>query len=132
MDFYTKYYQNKSDENRVLCCGCVLKVGEGERLRDFKENEPKTKRAEAYDPETQIGFEDVLAGGTPTAFQYIPIEKVDIGLTEAELFFADDKILNQMISIKKLFPYREGAIGEKEKRKMAKMRALVRQSAEEN
>lgn len=37
-----------------------------------------------------------------------------------------------MISIKKLFPYKEGAIGEKEKRKIAKMRALVRQSAEEN
>ena len=37
-----------------------------------------------------------------------------------------------MISLKKLFPYREDSIGEKEKRKMAKMRALVRQSAEEN
>ncbi len=37
-----------------------------------------------------------------------------------------------MISIKKLFPYKEGGLGEKEKRKMAKMRALVRQSAEEN
>jgi protein KRI1 len=73
-----------------------------------------------------------LANGTPTAFQYIPVEKVDLGLTEAELFFADDKLLNQMISIKKLFPYKEGAIGEKERKKMAKMRALVRQSAEEN
>ena len=37
-----------------------------------------------------------------------------------------------MVSIKKLFPYREESIGEKERRKMAKMRALVRQSAEEN
>lgn len=55
-----------------------------------------------------------------------------MGLTDAELFFADDKILNQMLSLKKLFPYREGELGEKERRKMAKMRALVRQSAEEN
>ena len=55
-----------------------------------------------------------MSGGIPTAFQYIHVEKFDLGLTEAELFFADDKILNQMISIKKLFPYRED-IGEKEK-----------------
>ena len=110
----------------------MLRVGEGERLRDFQEKEPSKNKAEAYDPEAQIGFEDVLAGGTPTAFQYIPVDRVDLGLTEAELFFADDKILNQMVSIKKLFPYREESIGEKEKRKMAKMRALVRQSAEEN
>jgi hypothetical protein len=31
-----------------------------------------------------------------------------------------------MISLKKLFPYREDSIGDKEKRKIAKMRALVR------
>jgi hypothetical protein len=43
-------------------------VGEGERLRDFKEYEPNTKRAEVYDPEANIGFEDVLSGGIPTAF----------------------------------------------------------------
>lgn len=37
-----------------------------------------------------------------------------------------------MISVKKLFPYREDALGDKDKRKIAKMRTLVRLSAEEN
>lgn len=68
MDKHTKYYQSKLDENWVLCCSCVLRVGEGERLRDFREHEPVGKRAEVFDPEAQIGFEDVLANGTPTAF----------------------------------------------------------------
>ena len=30
----------------------------------------------------------------------------DCGLTDAELFFADDKILNQMLSYKKLNTYK--------------------------
>ena len=37
-----------------------------------------------------------------------------------------------MLSVKKLYPYRVNAIGQRERNKVRKMRALVRESAENN
>lgn len=80
----------------------------------------------------QIDFEDVIAGGLKTKYQYIDVEAEGFGLTDAELLFADDNILDQMLSIKKLNPYKHNSIGERERTKIRKMRALVRESAEKN
>ena len=45
---------------------------------------------EYYDLE----FEDVIAGGIKTKFQYIEVEKDSFGLTNDDLLYADDKLLN--------------------------------------
>lgn len=41
-----------------------------------------------------MDFEDVIAGGIKTKYQYINVDQDDFGLTDAELLFADDKLLN--------------------------------------
>lgn len=42
----------------------------------------------------EIDFEDVIAGGLKTKYQYIDVNPDDFGFTDAELLFADDKILD--------------------------------------
>ncbi len=41
-----------------------------------------------------IGFEDLIGNDIKTKFSYIGVEKKDYGLTDMELMFADDKLLN--------------------------------------
>ncbi len=57
-----------------------------------------------------LDYEDIIAGELKTKYQYIETKEEDFGLNDMELLFADEKILNMMISIKKLAPYRENAI----------------------
>lgn len=82
---------------------------------------------EYYDLE----FEDVIAGGIKTKFQYIEVEKDSFGLTNDDLLYADDKLLNQYVSIKKLAPYRDGQITIK-KSKADKLIELIRKSTKKN
>ena len=42
----------------------------------------------------EIDFEDVIAGGIKTKYAYIDVEADGFGLTDAELLFADDAILD--------------------------------------
>lgn len=54
----------------------------------------------------KLDFEDIIAGGIKTRFKYKRVESADYGLDEEDLLYADDKKLNQYVSIKKLAPYR--------------------------
>lgn len=49
----------------------------------------------------------MIAGGLKTKFKYVEVEKADYGLNDDDLLYCDDELLNQFISIKKLFPYRQ-------------------------
>ena len=57
------------------------------------------------DDYNNLDFEDVIAGGIKTRFKYIDTEPLDYGLTDDDLLYCDDALLNQYISIKKIFPY---------------------------
>lgn len=102
-------------------------IKNGEKLRDYKqvnrENEQNSnKRKDEFD---LIGFEDLIGNDIKTKFSYIEVDQKDFGLTDVELLFADDKLLNQMISTKKFFPYRNGKLSEKDLKRINKMRNLV-------
>ncbi len=133
------YYVEKKDQEHFLCSDCILYIGDEFRLRDFEQIRPikkelskKRELMEDLAEYQNIDFEDVIAGGIKTRYDYIDVEPEHFGLNDAELFFADDKLLNQMISIKKLAPYRKNAIGAKERNRIRKTRTLVKQSAERN
>ena len=135
------YYENKKSPEMVVCNSCINLLNKEFRLRDFAEKMPVAKKKlniadeeleEAIQDCLNVDFEDVIAGEIKTKYQYVDVEQEDFGLTEAELLYADDKILNKMLSMKKLAPFREGGINQQDRTKMRKMRTLVRESAEKN
>jgi protein KRI1 len=65
-----------------------------------------------------VGFEDLIGNDIKTKYSYITVDHNDFGLTDVELFFADDRLLNQMVSTKKLFAYRENSLTDKDRRRI--------------
>ena len=108
------------------------------KLRDFKEIKKK-KKLDIKDRELKdlvqeyedLDFEDVICGDLKTKYQYIDVRPDDYGLTDAELLFADDKILNKMISVKKIQAYKD-ELTPIDRNNIRKNRALVKASAERN
>ena len=55
----------------------------------------------------ELDCEDVIGGGKVKArFKYRTVPKEDYGLTQEEILLLDDKQMNQLVSMKKLRPYR--------------------------
>ena len=131
------YYSHK-DKDIIVCTSCINYIRGDLRLRDFLQIKPEKKKINNIEVEglleeyEGLDFEDVIAGGIKTRYEYIEVEKDDFGLTDAELLFTDDKLLNQMISIKKLAPYKNDQITNVDRNRMRKMRAMVKKSAEKN
>lgn len=134
------YYMNKAKADIVMCSNCINFLGSEFRLRDFAEVQPRQKDKRTSDPALQqavddvlnVNFEDVIGGDLKTRYEYIDVQAEDMGLTDAELLYADDKLLNRMLSIKKLVPYKDGMISQQDRDRIRKMRTLVRESAERN
>lgn len=131
------YYQHQKTET-IICTSCINLIKGDLRLRDFSQIKPDRKKLKNSEIEglleeyEGLDFEDVIAGGLKTRYEYMQVEKDDFGLTDAELLFADDKILNQMISTKKLAPYKNNQITNIDRNRIRKMRAMVKKSAEKN
>ncbi|KAI3659296.1 hypothetical protein MP638_003512 [Amoeboaphelidium occidentale] len=67
-----------------------------------KEGERLKKLLEEVD---NLNYEDVV-GGVPTKFRYRPVDASSFGLEAEEILEADDSLLNEYISLKKLAPFR--------------------------
>ncbi|KAJ1816802.1 Ribosome biogenesis protein Kri1, partial [Coemansia sp. RSA 2598] len=68
--------------------------------------ELKDKVSEYLDNYYQLDFEDVVGDDLATRFKYAKVKPVDYGLTPAEILLADDKFLNEYVSVKKIATYR--------------------------
>lgn len=124
MNKFNNYYQNEKNENKVFCEECYntqehklrknYTLVEGE-IFDYENLEPNAIKDKVPDEELkklvdeyyQLDFEDVIAGGLKTRFKYVNVQNEDYGLNDETLIYADDKLLNQLVGIKKLAPYRE-------------------------
>ncbi|KAJ2608735.1 Ribosome biogenesis protein Kri1 [Coemansia sp. RSA 1365] len=66
----------------------------------------KDKVSEYMDKNYQLEFEDIIGDGLPTRFKYTKVRAVDYGLTPAEILLADDNLLNDYASVKRIAAYR--------------------------
>ncbi|KAI9505214.1 KRI1-like family C-terminal-domain-containing protein [Coemansia spiralis] len=71
-----------------------------------KKNELKDRVSKYMDEYYQLNFNDIIADGIPTRFRYAKVKPVNYGLTPAEILLADEKFLNEYVSVKKIAAYR--------------------------
>ncbi|KAJ2635600.1 Ribosome biogenesis protein Kri1 [Coemansia sp. RSA 1286] len=73
---------------------------------ELSKAELKNKVSDYLDNYYQLDFEDVVGDDLATRFKYAKVKPVDYGLTPAEILLADDKFLNEYVSVKKIAAYR--------------------------
>lgn len=100
---------DKEDEELGLAQGWDMEEKKGgfaavrkKQKMSFKEKVAFDKNLEEY---YKLDYEDVI-GDLPTRFRYRQVKANTYGLDVQDILEADDKELNQHVSIKKLAPYR--------------------------
>ncbi|OMJ10334.1 Protein KRI1-like protein [Smittium culicis] len=95
------YYRNKDIEDSSNNHDLVEESYNNESQGEIPTKELKRDIDEYY----QLNYEDII-GDLPTRFKYQSSKPVDFGLTPVEILLADDKELNEVVSLKKLAPFR--------------------------
>lgn len=131
MDDTFLYYHHKKMEDYYLCEDCftfhTTSDKEDMKIKDFNVIKPtrlNVKKAvekgqfyklkgkdseldELIDDYANVDFEDVIAGGIKTRFRYTDVNNEAFLLTDDEILYCDDKLLNKYLSLKKLAPYKD-------------------------
>lgn len=92
-----------------------LVEGELDQFEEELENQPEQLKEKLKDKEINrlvdeyyaLDFEDTI-GELKTKFKYTQVDRDGYGLTEDDILYADDKLLNQFVSLKKIAPYKVG------------------------
>lgn len=109
---FSKKKKNKKAFDKVmptkLSVSTILEKGDYHKLQAAGVDSELSKLVDEY---YNIDFEDVIAGGLKTRFKYTKVEQDDFNLDDDDILFADERILNKYLSIKKLAPYKEDAYG---------------------
>ncbi|KAJ2918313.1 hypothetical protein MD484_g2130, partial [Candolleomyces efflorescens] len=82
------------------------RMDEDEEEWDGTEEMRKKKWNEYMAEIDELDFNDMVAG-MPTRFRYIPVAQQSYSLDPVEILLADDKDLNEYMSVKKYAPYRQ-------------------------
>jgi protein KRI1 len=131
MDDTFRYYSHKTMEDYFLCEDCfgltTSKKNENMKMKDFSVVEPTRVNVksvieqdqfyklkgqdeeldELIDDYANVDFEDVIAGGIKTRFRYTEVSNENFMLTDDELLYCDDNLLNKYLSLKKIAPYKD-------------------------
>lgn len=83
----------------------ISKAVENQEFEKIKGQD--TELDELIDDYANLDFEDVIAGGIKTRFKYTEVPKESFMLTDEELLYCDDKILNKFLALKKIVPYKD-------------------------
>ncbi|PKK79571.1 Krr1-domain-containing protein [Rhizophagus irregularis] len=94
-----------------------------DETKSQKKKKAKKKFDEYLDEYYQLDYEDII-GDTPVRFKYRQTKPVSFGLTAAEILLADEKDLNEFVSLKKLAPYRPEPVVENDLKKYSKKKRL--------
>ncbi|RIA98498.1 KRI1-like family C-terminal-domain-containing protein [Glomus cerebriforme] len=102
-----------------------FKKKKSDKRRDEIEEKKKVKRKfdEYLDEYYQLDYEDII-DDTPVRFKYRQTKSVSFGLTPTEILLADEKDLNEFVSLKKLAPYRPEHVVENDLKKYSKKKRL--------
>ncbi|CAK9018754.1 unnamed protein product [Durusdinium trenchii] len=91
------------------------------RFEDFKGMQFGTGDGDkSLDEYFQLDYEDIIGGDLPTRFKYRKVEPNDYGIPAHVILSKTGKELNQMVSLKKLRPYREDEEGYQSSKKRKK------------
>jgi hypothetical protein len=152
LDSSVLYYKHLEKEDYFICENCLHYSSKRRNKKLFEKIQPTTvsiskiienedyhklelvddaEYKELLDEYYKLDYEDCIAGGLKTRFNYVPVEKEDFLLDDDDYIFADDKILNQYLSLKKIVPYKTG-VDDLKRKKLKKMLTLVKQSTEKN
>ena len=97
-------------------------------LQAILEQGPRQTQLQELDTTTRDQAQALLGA----QYEYVDVAPQSFGLNDAELLYADETILNQMLSAKKLITYQELSLTPPERKRLNKMRNLVRKSAKIN
>ncbi|PVV03870.1 hypothetical protein BB560_001640 [Smittium megazygosporum] len=100
-DFLPENENYSNDNTEVLA---ETSESTNSKLRSKVDKEKKFL-GKSLDQYYQLNYEDVI-GDLPTRFKYQKTKPSDLGLTPEEILLADDDDLNELISLKKLAPFR--------------------------
>ncbi|KAJ2730747.1 Ribosome biogenesis protein Kri1 [Coemansia sp. BCRC 34962] len=105
-----KKCSDKAEEDFIMDADYLDGAGSSARraaaVDPAQRDQLKDKVSEYMDKYYQLDFEDIVGDDLPTRFKYSKVKAVDYGLTPAEILLADDKYLNEYVSVKKIAPYR--------------------------
>lgn len=105
----------------ILCDICNKDITQAERFdcskcKDFSicesclpnsehPHELRPANSDMWEEYYNLNYEDMVAG-VPCRFKYRKVDAADYGLTDEDILKWDDSMLNQLISLKKIAPYR--------------------------
>jgi len=98
------------------------------KLKDIYQDKELEELIDSY---YRLDFEDVISGGIKTRFKYVDVNKNSYGLTDEDILYADDKTLNQFVSLKKIQPYRPDD-GQVNMKTLRKKKNEVKKTADRN
>ncbi|KAJ3274803.1 KRRI-Interacting protein 1 [Terramyces sp. JEL0728] len=105
-EVFTKDYYSKADLKKT-----------GKPKKPVFEDDIDINDIEKYmDEYYQLDYEDVV-GDLPVRFKYRKTDPETYNLTPEDILMADDQDLNELVSLKKLAPYRFGSVKERDQLK---------------